>query len=78
MPALLTRMSNGAAAATALRTASTSRDVERQRFGLLAAGADRVGAFLDFDLGARGQRHMRAGIGQRRGGGQARCRARRR
>ena len=45
-------------------------DVERERVGLLPARADGGGGFLDFLFGARDQRDMRAGIGQRRRGGQ--------
>ena len=45
-------------------------DVERQRVGLLAARADRRRRFLDFGRRACGQRHMRAGVGQRGGGGE--------
>ena len=41
-------------------------DIEHQRVGLLAAGADGARRILDFLLGARGECHMRAGRGQRR------------
>ena len=41
-------------------------DVEHQRVGLLAAGADGTRRILDFLFGARGERDMRAGRGQRR------------
>ena len=73
VPALLTRMSNGACAAMALLHRVDVAHVERERLGLLPARADRVGGFLDFLRRARGERHMRAGIGQRGGGGQARA-----
>ena len=41
-------------------------DVERQRLGLVAARTDRLGRGLDFGLGARRERHVRAGCGKRR------------
>ena len=45
-------------------------DVEDQRLGLLTARPDRLRGRLDLALRARGERHMRAGVGQRPGGGQ--------
>jgi hypothetical protein len=40
-------------------------DVERERLGLMSAGADGRGGGLDLILGARRQRHLRPGLGER-------------
>ena len=68
VPALLTRMSNGCCCGDRCLHGVDVGDVEHERVGLLAARADRVGGLLDLVRGARGERHMRAGIGQRRCG----------
>jgi hypothetical protein len=44
--------------------------VERERRGCLPARANGLGRFLNFLGGTRGERHLRAGVGQRRGAGE--------
>ena len=44
--------------------------IDRKRIGLLAAIANRNGCSLDLRRGAGGERHMRAGVGQRGGRGE--------
>ena len=70
-PALLTRMSKGPCAATAAAVAVDVADVERQRLGREALGADRRDRLVELLRRARREHHLRPLLGQRDGAAEA-------